>query len=593
MKIDGVNLINDSALRDAVVESGTTLPTANAQDNGRLFFLTQAQGQNPKGLYVYNASDVAWKFTNDNSDVATGDSLYIEDTNNDVYLFNPNSGENVYLDVTDTESTRYTGIEVHGDVSQSYVALNFDGVNKVRTTTEGADIFGTPTDYLSLRHTGSAGVLDKVGAGILHIRNQQAGESITLDTKNLSNVMTECLRVVGNTAEPYVLLKYNGDDKLRTTSAGMRLYGNTTSNYFDLVDGGVGGYLQHFGSGLMGFQNRVTGGDMVFQTTDNLDNLLTMIKIESTVDEPYVVLNYNGLPRYRNLVIGNRFYGDQITNYFDLTNDNSQGYLQHFGVGDLNIRNRVDGGSLSIGVQNPSGVFHDDMIRIQSDAAPYVALRYDSDEKMRTTTNGVSVTGDVIINGRNAIRDGSLGSPLDMRNTDLNLLGQNTYSQVVSSTSANSPVGLVQALLVHTMRPDAITSNRVQMAYNASNPGIFYRHGNYSDWYEVFNEARRNVNVEEIASTSTISRTAPITYCNRTQNTSFTTTVISSSYEHKDVLIFNKGNAAGDWTVSLDSNAIVYPDGSSDGNFIIPNGISTTVTLHKRIDGLWQFTVQG
>jgi len=69
MKIDGLSFINDSRMTDAVVESGTTLPVANAQDNGRLFFLTQTQGANTPGLYLYNASSVSWAIVNDNTAV--------------------------------------------------------------------------------------------------------------------------------------------------------------------------------------------------------------------------------------------------------------------------------------------------------------------------------------------------------------------------------------------------------------------------------------------------------------------------------------------------------------------------------------------
>ncbi len=77
MKIDGINLINDSDMTDAVIESGTTLPIANAQDNGRLFYLTQLDGTDEKGLYIYSANDVDWNLINDNTGVGSSGAFVV------------------------------------------------------------------------------------------------------------------------------------------------------------------------------------------------------------------------------------------------------------------------------------------------------------------------------------------------------------------------------------------------------------------------------------------------------------------------------------------------------------------------------------
>lgn len=155
MKIDGVNLIHNSALQDAVVESGTTLPTANAQDDGRLFFLTQPQGQNPKGLYVYSDSDTEWQFTNDNSDVQNIADNFFDTNGSRLTILNNNQGQDFDLSVTDTEGTVYPGISIIGNTSQPYVNLNFDGVAKLTTRVNGVEVFGSiTTDSGSVYTTG-------------------------------------------------------------------------------------------------------------------------------------------------------------------------------------------------------------------------------------------------------------------------------------------------------------------------------------------------------------------------------------------------------------------------------------------------------
>lgn len=60
MKIDGVQLINNSSVNDAVVEKGTVFPSVNNNDNARLFYLTQAYNGFTAGLYIYSSETTSW-----------------------------------------------------------------------------------------------------------------------------------------------------------------------------------------------------------------------------------------------------------------------------------------------------------------------------------------------------------------------------------------------------------------------------------------------------------------------------------------------------------------------------------------------------
>ena len=64
MKIDGINLINDSSVKEARIENGDTLPTTNAGDEGRMYWLKRSYGDYISGLYVSDGAQ--WNFTNDN-----------------------------------------------------------------------------------------------------------------------------------------------------------------------------------------------------------------------------------------------------------------------------------------------------------------------------------------------------------------------------------------------------------------------------------------------------------------------------------------------------------------------------------------------
>lgn len=68
MKIDGINLINDSSVNDARIENGDTLPTTNTQDEGRMYWLKRSYQDYVAGLYV--SDGVKWNYTNDNDNVA-------------------------------------------------------------------------------------------------------------------------------------------------------------------------------------------------------------------------------------------------------------------------------------------------------------------------------------------------------------------------------------------------------------------------------------------------------------------------------------------------------------------------------------------
>lgn len=69
MKIDGINLINDSSVKEARIENGDTLPTTNAGDEGRMYWLKRSYGDYISGLYVSDGA--RWNYTNDNEGLTT------------------------------------------------------------------------------------------------------------------------------------------------------------------------------------------------------------------------------------------------------------------------------------------------------------------------------------------------------------------------------------------------------------------------------------------------------------------------------------------------------------------------------------------
>ena len=69
MKIDGINLINDSSVKEARIENGASLPSTNAGDEGRMFWLKRSYGDYIAGLYV--SDGVQWNYTNDNEGLTT------------------------------------------------------------------------------------------------------------------------------------------------------------------------------------------------------------------------------------------------------------------------------------------------------------------------------------------------------------------------------------------------------------------------------------------------------------------------------------------------------------------------------------------
>lgn len=69
MKIDGINLINDSSVKEARIENGDTLPSINTGDEGRMFWLKRSYSDYVAGLYVCDG--VAWQYTNDNDGLTT------------------------------------------------------------------------------------------------------------------------------------------------------------------------------------------------------------------------------------------------------------------------------------------------------------------------------------------------------------------------------------------------------------------------------------------------------------------------------------------------------------------------------------------
>lgn len=115
MKIDGINLINDSSVKEARIENGDNLPTTNSGDEGRMFWLKRSYGDFIAGLYV--SDGVKWNYTNDNEGLTAQfrtvfanmditvqpNTVVLADTTNDKFQItlpaNPSAGD--FVNVVD------------------------------------------------------------------------------------------------------------------------------------------------------------------------------------------------------------------------------------------------------------------------------------------------------------------------------------------------------------------------------------------------------------------------------------------------------------------------------------------------------------
>ena len=135
MIVDGINLI-DGVIKNAAVESSTTLPITNL-DTGRLFYLTQVDGINNPGLYIYNGTD--WETSGETGDITgivAGTGLTGGGNSGSVQL---DIDAAVVASVTVTDNLDTNKVNVAGDTMSGNLDLGANKIVSLGTPTAGTD----------------------------------------------------------------------------------------------------------------------------------------------------------------------------------------------------------------------------------------------------------------------------------------------------------------------------------------------------------------------------------------------------------------------------------------------------------------------
>ena len=139
MKIDGIDLINSSSVVDARIENGYTLPPANIDDEGRIFWLKTAYLDYTIGLYVYDGTQ--WVFTNDNTNTfskfqhITINTTQVVPTNSIVFVDTSLGGFQASLPPNPSVGDFVTVIDITGSFKFDNLTLVRNG-NNIRGVAE-------------------------------------------------------------------------------------------------------------------------------------------------------------------------------------------------------------------------------------------------------------------------------------------------------------------------------------------------------------------------------------------------------------------------------------------------------------------------
>ena len=229
-----------------------------------------ASGDIEAGELAVNLADKKlYSKQTDGTVIAVGVSDY-NDLENLPADFTPAAHTHVKADITDFNEDDY--VSVTGDVMSGN--LSFGDNDKA--------IFGAGSD-LQIYHDGSNSIIKDAGAGNLFID--------ATDFKLRSAIGENMLTMTTNGK---VGLRYNGLEKLATTSTGISVTGNATFADNDKAIFGAGNDLQIYHDGTHSKIQDTGTGDLKIQATNLLLEAIDGTNYIYCVDDGRVDLNYNG-----------------------------------------------------------------------------------------------------------------------------------------------------------------------------------------------------------------------------------------------------------------------------------------------------------
>jgi hypothetical protein len=127
-----------------------------------------------------------------------------------------------------------------------------------------------------------------------------------------------------------------------------------------------------------------------------------------------------------------------------------------------------------------------------------------------------------------------------------------------------------------------ITINGVEPLTSASLTG--YATESYVDSSVSALVSENSLDSVLIQASGTIVRSAKLMEINRVSSTSDVSSISQADFTEGDVLVFNKGQQSGSWTINLTGSSFIYPDNTTDTSMLFPEGCSFTVKITKRSD---------
>jgi hypothetical protein len=367
--------------------------------------------------------------------------LVIRNTATDRHIFlqtdNGSGGEATYLKADGGNGTLQ--LFHYGSLKASTTSSGFSVTGEVNVTGEyevnGVDVIDSSRNLKNINEISLASELNFTGNGnkYIDVSTLALSNALTIRHHNPSGNLFETAMIMY--ANGGTVINYDGSGRLSTTSAGVNVTGfltatsavivdsifpNTSNSAFSIKnssEGTIATFNNDLSTSFLG--NVLLGDNKVIKLGTNLDLQLlhdgsnSIIKnvatgnliIRNTVDDGDIILQSDdgsgGLTNYITLDGSEALtkfgqdakFGDNKVLKFGDSNDlriyhnGSHSYIDDTGTGNLYIR------ANNLRLQKYTGETY-----ISADADGAVGLRYDSVEKLATTSGGVDVTGRIKAN---------------------------------------------------------------------------------------------------------------------------------------------------------------------------------------------------
>ena len=236
-----------------------------------------------------------------------------------------------------------------------------------------------------------------------------------------TSVMYDTLHLAGG-ERSYVKLFEHGDERLRTSSTGVDITGHLKlSDDHDLRLGSGEDYriFHTSDSNNTFFLNYKTNSHTYFQSRNTSGDRKTTLAIMGGAS-PYAVLYYNSFTRLYTTSSGVDITGRLMTDGVSTTDNNS---IRFGSDDDYKIYHQSSSGNTYFLTDKTDGdvYFQSKGVKSSTDASswyrntlgliggntPYVKLYYSSNERLRTTSSGVDITGHISLPDNDYIRFGT------------------------------------------------------------------------------------------------------------------------------------------------------------------------------------------